>query len=661
MQIVVVRFLCYLALGVALLPPASCNGLSLDKLVIGTPCTDACDVAVPATSNSPNDYGVFCGIDGRTYNTTVAAFKTNFCYSYCGVAARYFGLCGCPNNCGSHVGHGQCVTVDGSNDIQCECQAGFGGDDCMMVHCASGNTCSGHGVCRPQPQSQGGDFCACDDGYTGAYCAQPVFRYPLYNATVPNVPPLLQPGYDFVTPVLNMSIIGDLRVQIDPSDFDYLIDPFTVYNASKESKPVSVFFTNGLHMVQNVSALMSVKGATSRLDLKKGWKIEFLKNKESSGFFGLKEIGLKTGNGGNDSCMKPFIMSSLGRMAGVMLSRPAMTTLYVNGVFMGLYFFDEAVDDAPFLEAAYGTGDGPIVKLTFAAFLRFHGWNATFYQTQGEPIFAGGVLNYIETKDWEPYIEFVHNVSLPDMVPSSLVDVDGMLRMIAMEAFALDDDHFLAGNNYFLYRPHANKSQWVLVDHDFDTEFAPKHGVAVPPDPLRYPFDDALNGNNALVVAVFNDPAYLARYTEIVTALVSSPILSSKRPRADINHVAVSEGSDSTEPLPSVYRRLASFLYAWVEADVLQQFAFNTTAQSFNATAWSTSNILSQRADTIVENFIAGRGVPSDNLSDAEIGGIAGGVVVLLIVGGLVLRRFRNARRHASSYEAVSEQQARYL
>jgi hypothetical protein len=336
---------------------------------------------------------------------------------------------------------------------------------------------------------------------------------------------------------------------------------------------------------------MAVKGATSRLDFKKGWKISFPEKSERNKFFGLKEIGLKTGNDGNDSCIKPFIMSSIGRMLGVMLPRPAMTTLYVNDVFMGLYFFDEAVDDSSFLEAAFGTSDGPIVKLTFTSFLRFQGWNVTVYQNQGKTIFGDGVLHFIDTKDWDLYIDFVYNASLPGMVPSDLVDVDAMIRMSAMEAFAIDDDHFVGGNNYLLYRPYPEKS-WVLIDHDFDTEFAQNSNV--PPNPLNYPFDTHLNGHNPLVLTTFLDPTYFQRYTAVIGELVRSPILAAQNTQDG----KVST-TDNSEPLPSVYRRLAAFLYQWVDADVMQQFAFSTTAQSFNASSWSTSELLSTRAFVI--------------------------------------------------------------
>jgi hypothetical protein len=248
--------------------PTRVSAASLEKLMVGSSCTDACDAASPP--GSPGDYRFICGTDGRTYNTTIATFKANDCYSYCGVAARYVGLCGCPNHCGEHIGHGQCITVNATNDLRCQCAPGFGGADCMMVDCASGNTpCSDHGTCVTH--SAFGDYCACDESHTGAYCAESVFEYPLYDTIVPDVPPLLLPGNEFVTPLLNLSVIGDLRIAIDQSDFDYLVDPFTVYNSSRESKPITLFYTNGNHLVQNVSASMQVKGATSRLDLKKGW------------------------------------------------------------------------------------------------------------------------------------------------------------------------------------------------------------------------------------------------------------------------------------------------------------------------------------------------------------------------------------------------------
>ncbi|CUF74982.1 Hypothetical protein, putative, partial [Bodo saltans] len=245
-----------------------CCAFPISALLVGSACTDACDAATPDDDPQESTYSVFCGTDGTTYNTTIDKFNNNDCYSRCGVAARYIGLCGCPNHCGSHVAHGECAKVnETSSEIHCECMPGFSGDDCMKVDCATGNGCSGHGTCTPASTASivGGDYCSCVAGYTGAYCGQEVFQYPLYEPVIANVPPLLQPGYEYVTPLLNMSVIGDLRVRIAQEDFDYLVDPFTVYNDSKVDKPATVFYHNGNYLVDNISAMMAVKGATSRL------------------------------------------------------------------------------------------------------------------------------------------------------------------------------------------------------------------------------------------------------------------------------------------------------------------------------------------------------------------------------------------------------------
>ena len=123
-------------------------------------CTDSCD--------STYAYGVevqFCGTDGLNHTSHWGVFDTD-CYDVCGVMAAYSGTCGCPSDCFSEFGHGQC------SNSKCSCSAEYTGADCSLPSASS--TCSRHGHIVRGGSSGSAfpfDYCVCDDGWTGSDCS----------------------------------------------------------------------------------------------------------------------------------------------------------------------------------------------------------------------------------------------------------------------------------------------------------------------------------------------------------------------------------------------------------------------------------------------------------------------------------------------------------
>ncbi len=230
----------------------------------GSPCTDKCD-----SEWANGTYWMFCGTDGVTHNTTQEAVVTNTCYAFCDVIVAYVGACGCPNGCGQH---GECVGGT------CKCEYGWGGADCMSVSCP-GNTCSGHGACMSHES-----FCQCETGFTGPYCDVPVLSfpspYPLWSDILPGSPPAyVDDKYGDRHPIINMSVIGTLHIDMPEDQYVQMILPKNLYNETYFDATMS--FYNGVVRHDNIAVGVRAKGVSTILDIKKPFEIKF-KNKGGS-------------------------------------------------------------------------------------------------------------------------------------------------------------------------------------------------------------------------------------------------------------------------------------------------------------------------------------------------------------------------------------------
>ena len=75
----------------------------------------------------------------------------------------------CKNDCNGKL-HGNC-----GNDGVCQCQGGFGGDDCMEPRCP--HDCNGVGECEPNGPN-GSGVCHCDDTHGGSDCGTEICNTP---------------------------------------------------------------------------------------------------------------------------------------------------------------------------------------------------------------------------------------------------------------------------------------------------------------------------------------------------------------------------------------------------------------------------------------------------------------------------------------------------
>lgn len=201
-----------------------------------------------------------------------------------------------------------------------------------------------------------------------------------------------------------------------------------------------------------------------------------------------------------------------------------------------------------------------------------------------EHVFNNNLRPYydMEKGNVSNFISFVRWLNQSSSAPvDAFFDTDAFLRLGVVEAFFMQTDNFVDGNNFLLFRP-LGSEVWTVFTHDYDSVFGlPNFDPRVSRDIYQYLLKYKLNPsfddyNPARVRSALNNQAKIATYTRLfLTALFSS--------------------SSSSPTLPEVYSFFASMVYPTISVDLLQQFAFNLTSASFNSTTADTVTRLGQR------------------------------------------------------------------
>ena len=214
------------------------------RKITSNPCTDQCDLTYTGGYEA-----IFCGTDFNTHITHYEAFDSK-CYNNCGVMALHEGACGCPNECFTSFGQGQCEKSVGITPT-CLCTSGWGGSDCSQP--INGNICSLHGAIVLADSKDSAfpfDYCRCDQGWTGIDCSS-------QELTIGNAPwggifaddddvdSAYTGGdeYQDEHPVWNVSVLASVRISVADEDYLYLLQPWNLYNESYV--PCNVSFDNG--------------------------------------------------------------------------------------------------------------------------------------------------------------------------------------------------------------------------------------------------------------------------------------------------------------------------------------------------------------------------------------------------------------------------------
>ena len=364
--------------------------MKVNGKTVSSHCSEECPFQVEGLGRS----GVVAVVNGHTQlfaNNQGPSFQTwiRCVYGSAGsgsyvsdVAPRYPALTAeCPSNCSSSF-RGRCVSRQG-----CACAAGYSGSDCSSLKCVGGHqTCFGRGECvawHPEGFEEAADYCRCQEGFSGVDCAEVMLPLP----QVPQLrgAPQYVPGdssFGDANPVFDVEKIAQLRVEVSQADLDSLMNPLKI-NA-RDYKPARLAFANGAIQRAFSGVGIRVKGASSRGYVKKSFRVsldEFSADEPS--FYGQKTLLLKA-TAMNPDWTRERLSAYLLKAMGTPVQRMSFATLYINGMYRGVYQLMENIDKG-FLMSRYGNSTGALWKCEpNAAFLN-HGRSCSQYLDNYEP------------------------------------------------------------------------------------------------------------------------------------------------------------------------------------------------------------------------------------------------------------------------------------
>jgi len=377
-------------------------------------------------------------------------------------------ICGCANECFSSLNQGECVKG------ACVCSKDFTGFDCSIP--SEDSVCSFHGKVIGPANSKSKfpfPYCACDDGWTGPDCSTmelsfdnapwgTLFDEPVYAN---------DDKYGDDHPVWNISVLAVVRIQLDPADYIELLQPWNLYNESYAN--ATVYFDNG-HVQETFSNVgFRVKGATSRMNQKKGWYIKFNEFVDGQKLLDIAKLGFKAGSVSDDTLLKTMLYTDFSRAMGVPVQRASYALMYINSVFAGVYYMHEDINPDFIQSRLKGDeGSGNTMKLFYNVNLQYFGSNVSYYQSIAYVNELGVPLYYYEQSDgngdWSDFIDWLYffNRTNDEEFENQLEDrvhVDSLLKQMVVESFMLASDNLASGANYYTYHREDPPSVQVLV------------------------------------------------------------------------------------------------------------------------------------------------------------------------------------------------------
>lgn len=283
---------------------------------------------------------------------------------------------------------------------------------------------------------------------------------------------LAQPRLPEPNPVFDDAGVSRVEILIDADSLAALLAP---ENAQSDHEYLATFIFTGAGVQDTVErAGFRLRGNTSREAAKKSFKVSFNTFERGRKYRGLEKLNLN-GEHNDPSIIRAKLCWDIFRSMEVPTSRANHVTLFINGVYFGLYINVEHIDEV-FVRTRFGNNDGNLYKCLWPADLAYLGDDPDLYKAE---FFGRRAYDLKTNKAKEDYSDLAHFVSVLNLTPDStfareiqrVFNVDSFLRALAVDvAVGSWDDYWFLKNNYYLYH-NTETGLFEFIPFDYDNTF----------------------------------------------------------------------------------------------------------------------------------------------------------------------------------------------
>jgi hypothetical protein len=269
--------------------------------------------------------------------------------------------------------------------------------------------------------------------------------------------------------VFDDTTLPEIQIFIEQDSLDQLFERDGWY--SDHEYPATFIFMRGTEIDTVDDIGFRIRGNTSRASQKKSFKVSFNTFVDGREYHGLDKMNLN-GEHNDPSIIRSKLSWDLFDEAGIPTSRSNHVKVYINNEYYGLYINVEHIDDE-FVRDRFGDEEGNLYKCLYPADLTFQGPNGDDYKFEADGRRAYELKTNTEEDDYSDLaflINFFENASDSkfEREVEDYLNVDGVLRWMAVDILTGSwDDYLFNKNNFYLYNnPETNRFEFIPYDYD---------------------------------------------------------------------------------------------------------------------------------------------------------------------------------------------------
>ncbi|TMV46895.1 spore coat protein CotH [Paenibacillus mesophilus] len=304
--------------------------------------------------------------------------------------------------------------------------------------------------------------------------------------------------------------VVDVKITIAPEDFQDMLDNA----AAEELKTASIEYNGikfdnvGIRTKGNLSLRSVVNSESDRYSFKISFD-EYLTNQT---FYGIDKINLNN-NYSDATYMREYLSYELAKEMGLPTPEYSFVNVYVNGELKGFYLAVEQIGDS-YLERNFGNSSGALYKAVQGTGTELKWLGA---DTDSYP----GLVQKSKALNDDILLDMLDELNNGTDY-ESVMDVEEMLKFIALNAITVNMDSYLGSNkhNYYLYE---NDGIFSALPWDYNMSFG---GLGSSQILIDEPTQGALS-ERPLVDKLLQVEEYKEKYHDIIREALQGMLSSS--------------------------------------------------------------------------------------------------------------------------------------